>query len=136
MKRLYALNLSEESRVLSVTYDEYAPADQPRVTELPDGNVADYKYVEGKFVHAPLPVVEPEVVPTQLDMIEAQVTYTAMMTDTLLEVSQMYEKIKKFYSMGLWTGDMVKTAVDKGLITNEECAEILNENAEVENADE
>lgn len=29
---------------------------------------------------------EPEVVPTQLDMIEAQVTYTAMMTDTLLEV--------------------------------------------------
>lgn len=48
----------------------------------------------------------------------------------------MYEKIKKFYSMGLWTGDMVKTAVDKGLITNEECAEILNENAEVENADE
>lgn len=28
--------------------------------------------------------VEPE--PTQLDLIEAQVTYTAMMTDTLLEV--------------------------------------------------
>lgn len=27
-----------------------------------------------------------EEVPTQLDMIEAQVTYTAMMTDTLLEV--------------------------------------------------
>ena len=31
-----------------------------------------------------LPEAEPE--PTQLDMIEAQVTYTAMMTDTLLEV--------------------------------------------------
>lgn len=28
---------------------------------------------------------EPEQVPTQLDIIEAQVTYTAMMTDTLLE---------------------------------------------------
>lgn len=27
-----------------------------------------------------------EQVPTQLDVIEAQVTYTAMMTDTLLEV--------------------------------------------------
>ena len=37
----------------------------------------------------------------------------------------MYEKIKKFYDMGLWTADMVKTAVDKGLITNEECAEIF-----------
>ena len=30
--------------------------------------------------------VEPEEEPTQLDRIEAQVTYTAMMTDTLLEV--------------------------------------------------
>jgi hypothetical protein len=29
---------------------------------------------------------EPEAQPTQLDVIEAQVTYTAMMTDTLLEV--------------------------------------------------
>ena len=28
---------------------------------------------------------EPEVTPSQLDVIEAQVTYTAMMTDTLLE---------------------------------------------------
>ena len=31
-------------------------------------------------------VVEPEPEPTQLDRVEAQVTYTAMMTDTLLEV--------------------------------------------------
>lgn len=29
---------------------------------------------------------EPTAEPTQLDQIEAQVTYTAMMTDTLLEV--------------------------------------------------
>ena len=29
---------------------------------------------------------EPEAQPTQMDVIEAQVTYTAMMTDTLLEV--------------------------------------------------
>lgn len=29
---------------------------------------------------------EPEATPSQLDVIEAQVTYTAMMTDTLLEV--------------------------------------------------
>lgn len=29
---------------------------------------------------------EPEDSPTQLDIIEAQVTYTAMMTDTMLEV--------------------------------------------------
>jgi hypothetical protein len=38
---------------------------------------------------SPLPMPEPEVIgeePTQLDIIEAQITYTAMMTDTLLEV--------------------------------------------------
>lgn len=32
----------------------------------------------------PEPAPEPEPEPTQLDYIEAQVTYTAMMTDTLL----------------------------------------------------
>ena len=29
---------------------------------------------------------DPEEVPTQMDRIEAQITYTALMTDTLLEV--------------------------------------------------
>ena len=33
-----------------------------------------------------IPGVEENSVPTQLDIIEAQVAYTAMMTDTLLEV--------------------------------------------------
>lgn len=33
----------------------------------------------------PEPEPEPEYEPTQLDIIEAQVTYTAMMTNTLLE---------------------------------------------------
>lgn len=83
---MYALNLDDKNRILSVTFDKYAPVDQPRVEKLPEGNVCDYLFVDGEYVYDPLPVVEPEVVPTQLDMIEAQVTYTAMMTDTLLEV--------------------------------------------------
>lgn len=37
----------------------------------------------------------------------------------------MYEKIKKFYDLGLWTEEMVKDALDKGVITKEECNEIL-----------
>ena len=56
------------------------------VDELPNGNITDYKYIDGRYVYDSLPKVESEVIPTQLDMIEAQVTYTAMMTDTLLEV--------------------------------------------------
>lgn len=83
---MYALNLDDKNRILSITFDKYAPIHQPRVEKLPEGNVCDYLFVDGEYIYNPLPVVEPEVVPTQLDMIEAQVTYTAMMTDTLLEV--------------------------------------------------
>lgn len=52
-----------------------------------------YKYESGEVKHrsdveieadiAAIP--DPEEMPSQLDMLEAQVTYTAMMTDTLLE---------------------------------------------------
>lgn len=83
----YALNLAEDNRVLSATYEKYGAPDAIFVDELPDGNIADYLYQAGEYVYAPLPETEPaEHAPTQLDLIEAQVTYTAMMTDTLLEV--------------------------------------------------
>lgn len=82
----YALNLAEDGRILSVTYAEYASADAALVDELPDGNVADYRYANGEYVYDQLPAKEVLEVPTQLDRIEAQVAYTAMMTDTLLEV--------------------------------------------------
>lgn len=32
----------------------------------------------------------------------------------------MYEKIKRFYSLGLWTEAMVRNAVEKGIITEAE----------------
>ena len=81
----FALNLAEDGRILSATYDEFAPEEQPRVEELPEGDIFNYLYVDGAYIYDPLPA-EPIVVPSQLDIIEAQVTYTAMMTDTLLEV--------------------------------------------------
>ena len=83
---MYALNLAEDGRILSATYPQYVPADAVIVDALPEGNIADYRYVDGEFVHDPLPVEEIEEKPSQLDILEAQVTYTAMMTDTLLEV--------------------------------------------------
>lgn len=52
----------------------------------------NYKYVEGKVVEvaeADKPTIkEPEQQATAQDKIEAQVMYTAMMTDTLLEESE------------------------------------------------
>lgn len=83
----YALNLAEDGRILSATYEEYASVDAVLVDVLPEGNIADYKYINGEYVHEPKPEPEqPEIQPSQLDIIEAQVTYTAMMTNTLLEV--------------------------------------------------
>lgn len=81
---MYALNLGEDGRVLSVTYEEFATEEMPLVDSIPEDDVSNYNYVDGAFVYDPLPV--PEQKPSQLDIIEAQVAYTAMMTDTLLEV--------------------------------------------------
>ena len=36
-----------------------------------------------------------------------------------------YETIKKNYIKGLWTAPLVKMAVKKGVITQEQCDEIL-----------
>ena len=86
MKEKYALNLAGDGRVLSATFEKYAPADSVLVDELPDGNLSDYRWQDGAFVLDPLPEPEPAPeTPSQLDRVEAQATYTAMMTDTLLE---------------------------------------------------
>lgn len=83
---MFALNLGENGRVLSATLPEYAPVNAATVEALPDGDIYEYRYVDGDFIHDPLPKQEEETpAPTQLDRVEAQVMYTALMTDTLLE---------------------------------------------------
>lgn len=84
----YALNLSNDNRILSacVILPKCDYKDMPTVDELPEGNIYEYRYVDGVFIHDPLQKLAIEETPSQLDIIEAQVTYTAMMTDTLLEV--------------------------------------------------
>ena len=52
---MYALNLNEDNRILSATYDQYAPASQPRVDTLPDGDINDYLFVDGEYVYDPVP---------------------------------------------------------------------------------
>jgi hypothetical protein len=39
----------------------------------------------------------------------------------------MRDKIARWYAQGLWTEDMVRTAADKGVITEAEAEEILGE---------
>lgn len=37
----------------------------------------------------------------------------------------MFEKIKKWYTLGLWTEEMIMNAVNKGVITEEEYKNII-----------
>lgn len=39
----------------------------------------------------------------------------------------MKDKIERWYHLGLWTKEMVLNAVDKGVITEDEAKEILNQ---------
>lgn len=57
---MYSLNLGENGRILSVcicidgqTYDNV-------VNSFPDGDVSEYRYENGEFIHDPLPTPEPQ----------------------------------------------------------------------------
>lgn len=57
----YALNLDEDGRILSATYEMYAAPSMPLVEALPDGDITDYKYINNEYVYDPLPKPEPEL---------------------------------------------------------------------------
>lgn len=68
----YALNLAEDGRILSVTFEKYALEDAVKVEEFPEGNVADYRYVDGEFIYDPLPEPEqPKPEPTAEEILNA-----------------------------------------------------------------
>lgn len=80
--KLYALNIAPDSRILSAcmvlsngNYDG-----MPIVESLPEGNILDYFYINNEYVYNPLPKEEPIETPSQLDIVEAKVSYIAMMT--------------------------------------------------------
>lgn len=84
---MYALCLDNNNRILSACVVLPSTPDiMTKVDSLPEGNINDYLYVNGRYVFDPIPDPEPPTPePTDFDRLEAQVTYTAMMTDTLLE---------------------------------------------------
>lgn len=62
----YALTIAEDSRILSATFEKFAPVGAVLVDNLPEGNIADYRYYDGTFLYDPLPVPEvPETVTSE-----------------------------------------------------------------------
>ena len=81
----FAIKLDQENRIQYASYAQDAYGEMVFVESLPKGNLSDYKYINGEYVYDPEAVENVQQAPNQLDLIEAQVFYTAMMTDTLLE---------------------------------------------------
>jgi hypothetical protein len=67
----YALNIAEGGRILSATYEKYAPDGVVLVENLPKGNLPDYLYVDGEYVYSPLPKVETAHEPTANEILNA-----------------------------------------------------------------
>lgn len=48
----YALNIDKETnRILSATFEQFATERMPIVDELPDGDITDYVYENGKCIY-------------------------------------------------------------------------------------
>ena len=50
----YVLNLAEDGRILSATYPQYAPEDAVIVDTLPEGDIYEYIYRDGEYIHEPV----------------------------------------------------------------------------------
>lgn len=81
---MYAINLDKDSRILRATMQGYADSDSIIVESLPDGNITDYKYIDGEYVHDPLPEpelpTEPESIEKKVERVEASLLYFSMVT--------------------------------------------------------
>ena len=54
----YGLVLDEENRIIDAPVQRYAPESAIIVDKLPDGDFRDYLYIDGAYVHDPLPKPE------------------------------------------------------------------------------
>ena len=52
---MYSLNLAEDNRILSVCVCFEGIEYNNVVDSFPDGDITDYKYIDGSYVYDPLP---------------------------------------------------------------------------------
>lgn len=55
---MFALNLGTDGRILSATEERFAHGSAVIVEELPEGDISDYRYIDGQYVHEPLAKAE------------------------------------------------------------------------------
>lgn len=60
---MYSLNLAEDGRILSACVCIVGQTYNNIIDTMPDGDITDYKYIDGSYVYDPLPKPEPEPEP-------------------------------------------------------------------------
>lgn len=67
---MYSLNLVEDGRILSACVCFEGRVYENIANTLPDGDITDYKYIDGEFIYEPLPEpIQPQE-PTIDDIID------------------------------------------------------------------
>jgi len=92
---MYAINLDDNDRILRATIQQFADSESILVDSLPTGQTAkeqditNWLYQGGQYVYSPKADPTPPPEPIDIDRLDAQMLFTAMMTDTLMqEVSE------------------------------------------------
>lgn len=67
----YCLKLGADNRIEYATREEFASPDLVAVDSLPDGNLVDFRYVEGEYIHDPLPMPGENSEPSTDDVLNA-----------------------------------------------------------------
>ena len=69
---MYSLNLNADNRILSACVCLEGFEYKNVVDTLPNGDISDYRYVDGEYVYDPLPKPEPQPEePTTDDVLDA-----------------------------------------------------------------
>ena len=84
-----ALRLDADGRVLGAAWHRTQPEGAViiRRSELPEGDVTQYRYVDGGFVYDPLPETPEPVETTMPERVAELERQNAMLTECLLEMS-------------------------------------------------
>lgn len=62
---MFSLNIDKDGRILSACDAKYSFGDQPKVDELPSGDISNYLYINNEYVYDPLP--EPDIPEEETD---------------------------------------------------------------------
>ena len=85
---MYALTLLEDGRINFVSIGT-AIGNEVQVDHIPDGDIHEYKYINGDFYYDPLPKAEEPVVVSLEDRIAELEAQNEMLTECILELSEL-----------------------------------------------